>query len=94
MLDDGMDLVSSLPRGEPEEYFFRHGSGKPFGINHLYRSWKQACKNLGIEGVDLYGGSRHSSAIALKKYRNTEEIKRATMHSASKTFERYFRHVC
>ena len=29
---------------------------------------------------DLYGGTRHSSAIALRKYRTPEEIKRATMH--------------
>jgi NADH-quinone oxidoreductase subunit N len=40
--------------------------------------------------VDLYGGTRHSSAIALKKYRTPEEIKRATMHSTNKAFERYF----
>ena len=39
---------------------------------------------------DLYGGTRHSSAIALRKYRTPEEIKRATMHSTNKAFERYF----
>jgi hypothetical protein len=39
----------------------------------------------------LYGGTRHSSAIALRKYRTPEEIKRATMHSTNKAFERYFR---
>jgi uncharacterized protein Yka (UPF0111/DUF47 family) len=44
-----------------------------------------------IEGVDLYGGTRHSSAIALRKYRTPEEIRRATMHSTNKAFERYFR---
>jgi hypothetical protein len=40
--------------------------------------------------VDLYGGTRHSSAIALRKLRTPEEIKRATMNS-TKAFERYFR---
>ena len=50
----------------------------------------KACKNLGIEGVDLYGGTRHSSAKALRAYRTPEEIKRATMHSTNKAFERYF----
>jgi hypothetical protein len=29
-------------------------------------------------------------AIALRKYRTPEEIKRATMHSTNKAFERYF----
>lgn len=41
--------------------------------------------------MDLYGGTRHSSAIALREYRSPEEIKRATMHSTNKAFERYFR---
>jgi len=91
MLEDDMELVRALPRGEPEDFFFRHNWGKPFGLNCFYRNWKRACQSLGIEGVDLYGGTRHSSAIALKKYRTPEEIKRATMHSTNKAFERYFR---
>jgi len=45
---------------------------------------------LGIEGVDLYGGTRHSTARALRKHFSPEEIKRATMHSTNKAFERYF----
>jgi hypothetical protein len=49
----------------------------------------KACKNLGIEGVDLYGGTRHSSARALRQYCSPEEIKRATMHSTNKAFDRY-----
>jgi len=46
--------------------------------------------NLGTEGVDLYGGTRHSSATALNKYLSPEQIKAGTMHSTDKTFERYF----
>jgi hypothetical protein len=69
---------------------FWQNTGKQFGLNYLYIWWKRACRNLGIAGVDLYGGTRHSSAIALKKYRTPEEIKRATMHSTNKAFERYF----
>jgi len=37
------------------------------------------------------GGTKHSSTTALRKYRTPEEIKRATMHSTNKAFERYFR---
>jgi hypothetical protein len=39
----------------------------------------------------MYGGTRHSSAIAFCKCRPPEEIKHATMHSTNKAFERYFR---
>ena len=41
--------------------------------------------------VDLYGGTRHSSARALRDRFSPEQIRRATMHSTSKAFERYFR---
>jgi len=27
-----------------------------FGKDHLYNTWKAACRNFGIENVDLYGG--------------------------------------
>ena len=49
----------------------------------------KACANLGIEGVDLYGGTRHSSVRALRKYRSPEEIKRAAMSETNKAFDRY-----
>jgi hypothetical protein len=51
---------------------------------------EKTCAHLGIEGVDLCGGTRHSSARALRAQRATEEIRRATMHSTNKAFERYF----
>ncbi len=41
--------------------------------------------------MDLYGGTRHSSIIALQEHFTPEQIKRATMHSTNKAFERYFR---
>jgi hypothetical protein len=98
MLDDDIALVKSIPRGFPELRFFRHvkgirsqKEGSPFGEKYFYKWWVRACDELGIEGVDLYGGTRHSSAIALRKYRTPEEIKRATMHTTNKVFERYFR---
>ena len=82
----------------PELPFFRHLKGlqsikenQPFGEKYFYKWWVRACEALGINGVDMYGGTRHSSAIALRKYRTPEEIKRATMHSTNKAFERYFR---
>ena len=75
----------------PEMPFFRHANGRPFGRNHFYRYWKKACKNLGVEGVDLYGGTKHSSARALRRFHSPEEIQRAMMTKTNKAFERYFR---
>jgi hypothetical protein len=62
-----------------------------FGPRYLYKWWKKACQNLGIEGVDLYGGTRHSTALALRQFKTPEQIRRATVHGTNKAFERYFR---
>jgi len=40
--------------------------------------------------VDLYGGTRHSSARALRRHYSPEEIKRATTHATNQAFERCF----
>ena len=98
IIHEDIELVKSLPRGLPELPFFRHlkgisGSkvGEPFGQRYFYKWWKKACKNLGIEGIDLYGGTKHSTAMALRKVATPEEIKRGMMESTNKAFERYFR---
>jgi len=44
-----------------------------------------------VEGVDLYGGTRHSSAVALREFFSPEQIRQGTMHQTNKAFERYFR---
>lgn len=96
MLPEDIELVKSLPRGFPKMPFFRHEKGvrgrrldEPFSHKYFYRWWKKACENLGIEGVDLYGGSRHSTATALRKHLSPEQIKAGTMHSTNKAFDRY-----
>ena len=43
----------------------------PFSSTH-----SKACNNLGIKGVDLYGGTKHSTATALSEFLTPEEIKR------------------
>ena len=97
LIEEDAELLRSLPRGLPNLFFFRHlpglsgiTGGQRFGKKYLYKWWKRACRHLGVEGVDLYGGTRHSSARALRSFRGPEEIKRATMHSTNKAFERYF----
>jgi len=50
----------------------------------------KACPNLIIEGVDLYGGTRHTTTTALSKVLTPEQIKRSgTGHNTNKAFERY-----
>jgi integrase len=94
-------LLDELPRGMPGMPLFRHDvpcqgvnrAGDGFGQAAFYRAWKRACKRLGIEDVDLYGGTRHSSAVALYKDAGVspEEIKKATGHKSSVAFTRYFK---
>jgi len=98
ILDGDIEFIRSMPKGLPHVKFFRHNSGvsgckhgQPFGEKYFYKWWKKACENLGIENVDLYGGTRHTSAIALRKHHSPEEIKRGTMHTTNKAFESCFR---
>jgi len=97
LLDDDIEMLKQFPKGLPDLPFFRHPAGisgatagSKFGQRYLYKWWKKACKNLGIEGVDLYGGTRHSTATALSETMTPEQIKAGTMHSTNKAFERYF----
>jgi integrase len=98
LLPEDVELLGSLPRGFPEQHFFRHpsrinraGEGSAYGENYFRKWWDRACRNLGVEKVGLYGGTRHSTACALGQYHSPEEIKQATMHTTNKAFERYFR---
>lgn len=90
LLNEHIELLKSFPRGLPHLYFFRHKTGQQFGKDYFYKWWKKACNNLDIEGVDLYGGTRHSTVSDLRKHRTPEQIKLASMHTTNKAFERYF----
>ena len=98
LLAEDIELVKSFPKALPHVYFFRHEKRKGvsekkrkiFGKDYLYKWWKKACKNLGIENVDLYGGTRHSSVKALRERFTPDQIKKGTMHHTNKAFDRYF----
>lgn len=97
IIDEDIEILKSMPRGLPELYFFRHVSGisgveagKRFGNRYLYKWWKKACENLGVDGVDLYGGTRHSTTTALREVYSPEQIRTSgTMHTTNKAFDRY-----
>ena len=76
--------------------FFRHPAGikgcrenEPYGKRYLYKWWIKACQNLGIEGLDLYGGTRHSTTTAIAEMVDHESAKKASGHQTNKAFERY-----
>lgn len=100
ILPEDIELIKSCGLTFPEMRFFRHVGGiqsvvpdKPFGEKYFYKWWIKACANLGVEGVDLYGGTRHSTVRALRKLRTPEEIKKAAMSATNKAFERYYGQV-
>jgi len=95
LLPDDVEFLRQQPRGFPELYFFRHlkgrhgaKAGQRFAKNYFYRWWKKACTNIGVD-CDLYGGTRHSSAVALRQHNTPEAIKRATGHRSKSSFDRY-----
>ena len=98
ILDEDVELAIQAGLSFPRSYFFRHDQGKSgvklgrvYGEKYFYKWWKKACENLGIKDVDMYGGTRHSSVVALREHFSPEQIKQGTMHQTNKAFERYFR---
>jgi integrase len=93
---EDVELFKSFPRGLPHLYFFRHEkgvlAGKRFGKDLWYSHWKRACRNLGIENVDLYGGTKHSTVRGMREYFRPDEIRQGTGIVSNKAFERYFQH--
>jgi integrase len=99
LVPEDCELIKSLwePRGLPQMYFFSHlqsrsgiEAGRQFGPKYLKTWWDRACKNLGITGIDPYGGTRHSTVTALGKVLSPEQIQRGATGHASDAFKRYF----
>ena len=98
LIQEDLNLLSKTTKGFPEQHFFRHEKGagqakvgSQYGPRYLYKWWIKACDNLEIKGIDLYGGTRHSSVTALSQQFSAEQIKEhGTGHDTSKAFERYF----
>ena len=89
--------VSLFKGGFPEQFFCRHGSsghgkrmGQRWGVNYLNKVWKAACDRLGVKGVSLYPGTKHSTVRGLRHYLRPDEIKKGTGIASNSAFERYF----
>jgi integrase len=80
----------------PELKFFRHHGGvrsqkpnTPFGPKYFKVWWDKACKKLGVQGLDLYGGTRHTSTTEIARAAGTASAREATAHETNKAFDRY-----
>jgi len=76
--------------------FFRHDgrrghapAGMAFRRQMIWAAWKRACGRLGIHGVDLYGGTKHSTAVGLRDKLGYEEVRKMTGHTTNRAFDRY-----
>jgi len=93
---EDIQILKGMPLAfDPAMPFFRHESkgalgGKALGHSQLYRAWKRACERLGVEGVSIYPGTKHSTACGLRAVATPEEIKALTLHSTGAAFNRYF----
>ena len=95
------DIIKQIKKLIKEEllssYFFKNlkrkgcKEGRRYNVHLFYDWWKRACCNLGIEGVDLYGGTKHSTAKNMRqKGKTPEEIQRAMMSETTKSTARYY----
>ncbi|MBC2716454.1 MAG: hypothetical protein HF978_14210 [Desulfobacteraceae bacterium] len=82
--------------GLPNMPFFRHVDGikgckaeSIFGEKYLYKWWIKACEALNISGLDLYGGTRHTTTTELARIAGRDNAKKATGHDTNRAFERY-----
>lgn len=80
----------------PNVKFFRHIDGvsgvakdAPFGVKYFYKAWVKACTDLNIEGLDLYGGTRHTTTTELGKLEGKKVAKKHSDHRTNKAFDRY-----
>ncbi len=91
LIPEDVEILKGLTRGMPQMPLFRHeGTGEVFGKAYLSREWNKACKAVGLEGVSLYAGTRHTSVTALQEHYSPDQIKLlGTEHDTNRAFERY-----
>lgn len=90
------DKIRKLFPAMPDMPFFRHHGkvrgtvrrGIVFGPRHLSDCWNRACEALGVEGVPLYPGTKHTTASETAKLLGSERAKAAS-GLTNKAFNRY-----
>lgn len=79
----------------PDMPFFRHTTGinrvkadTPFGEKYFYKWWVKACEEIGLEGVPLYPGTKHTTATETARLLGTDKARTAS-GLTNKAFDRY-----
>jgi integrase len=78
----------------PGAPFFRHHGGikgckrTVFGEHYLTKWWLKACDIIGLKGVPLYPGTKHTTATETAKLMGTDKALKAS-GLTNKAFERY-----
>jgi hypothetical protein len=98
LIEDHAKLWAQLQKqfpAMPDMPFFRHTTGinrvqadTPFGDKYLYKWWMKACKEVGLEGVPLYPGTKHTTATETARLLGTDKARTASGLS-NKAFDRY-----
>ncbi len=99
LLDHHIDIIKEIKSkypALPETLFFRHhggvksvGPGQPFGPKYLRVNWNNACVKLGVEGLDMYGGTRHTTTTEIARRAGTANARKASAHETNTAFDRY-----
>lgn len=93
-VDEWRSLQNEYPAltGVP---FFRHMPGisgctanEKFGDKYLYKWWAKACEQVGLEGVPLYPGTKHTTATETAKLMGSDKARNAS-GLTNKAFDRY-----
>ncbi|ACL06293.1 hypothetical protein Dalk_4615 [Desulfatibacillum aliphaticivorans] len=98
LLDEDVELLRSMPEPISQEMpFFRHATGHggvepgtQYGPKYFNVWWKRACENLGVEGVPVYPGTKHSTVTALRDRFSPEKIRKTAQIKENSAFDRYF----
>lgn len=92
---DEWERIQGMYPGLPETPFFRHTvtirrsrQGVVFGKNYLSKIWAKAAKEVGLVGVSLYPGTKHTTATATAELLGEERAEKAS-GLTNKAFKRY-----
>lgn len=84
------DLYRQRPKAFDKTAWVFQRDGKPYEQKVMPRRWAAACKRLGLEGVGLYEGTRHSLASqAANRGVSLFTIGKLLGHTDAKTTQRY-----
>ncbi len=99
LIPEHIELLAAMKKrfpAVPELKFFRHHGrirsqkpNTPFGPKYFKGWWDRACAELDVRGLDLYGGTRHTSTTEIARLAGSANARAASEHETNKAFDRY-----